>query len=78
MITAYKLALLTNMPAVMLTEGIRQSGYKKDKFETAEFLGMSNGNQFVYNVSYIKNNEFQECKVFVSYDSVADTVKVSY
>lgn len=78
MITADKLRLLTNMPPVMLTEGIRQSGYKKDKFETSEFLGMSNGNQFVYKVSYIEDNEFQECKVFVQYDPITQNVKVDY
>ena len=78
MITADKLRLLTNMPPVMLTEGIRQSGYKKDKFETSEFLGMSNSNQFVYKVSYIENNEFQECKVFVSYETVTGKVTVDY
>lgn len=78
MITADKLRLLTNMPPVMLTEGIRQSGYKKDKFETAEFLGMSNGNQFVYKVSTIENDTFIECKVFVNYDSVTGKVTVDY
>ena len=78
MITADKLFLLTNMPPVMLTEGIRKSGYKKDKFETCRFLGLSNGNQFVYKAEYIENNEFQECKVFVSYDSVTGKVTVDY
>lgn len=78
MITADKLYLLTNMPPVMLTEGIRQAGYKKDKFETAQFLGMSNGNQFVYKVEYIENNEFQECKVFVNYDTVTGKLTVDY
>lgn len=78
MITADKLRLLTNMPPVMLTEGIRKTGYKKDKFETSEFLGLSNSNLFVYKVSYIEDNEFQECKVFVSYDSATGTLKVDY
>ena len=78
MITADKLRLLTNMPPVMLTEGIRESGYKKDKFETSEFLGMSNGNQFVYKASYIEDNEFKECKVFVSYDPSTGKVTVDY
>ena len=78
MITADKLRLLTNMPPVMLTEGIRQTGYKKDKFETAEFLGMSNGNQFVYKVSCIEDNDIKECKVFVSYDPVTGKVTVDY
>jgi hypothetical protein len=39
MITADKLALLTNMPAVMLTTGIQAAGYKKDKFTKAQVPG---------------------------------------
>ena len=78
MITANQLRLLTNMPPIMLTEGIRERGYKKDKFETAEFLGMSNGNQFVYKTSYIEDNDIKECKVFVSYDSATGKVTVDY
>ena len=78
MITADKLKLLTNMPAVMLTTGIQAAGYKKDKFETAKFLGITNGGQFCYNVSYIEDKEIHETKVFVSYDSVADKVAVDY
>lgn len=78
MITADKLRLLTNMPPVMLTEGIRQAGYGKDKFETAQFLGLSNGNQFVYKVEYIEDNEFQETKVYVTYDPTADKVSLDY
>lgn len=78
MITADKLRLLTNMPPIMLTEGIRQSGYKKDKFETSEFLGMSNAGQFCYEVSYIEDNEFHDTKVFVSYDGATGKVSVDY
>ncbi len=78
MITADKLRLLTNMPPVMLTEGIRQAGYKKDKFETAQFLGITNAGLFCYKAEYIEDNEFQETKVFVKYDPTADKVSVGY
>jgi hypothetical protein len=78
MITADKLRLLTNMPPVMLTEGIRQAGYKKDKFETAQFLGMTNATEFCYKVAYLEDNEFHETKVFVRYDPTADKVSVGY
>ena len=78
MITADKLKLLTNMPAAMLTMGIQSSGYKKDKFTSAKFLGLTNGGQFCYTATYIEDNEPQECKVFVSYDSSTDSVKVDY
>ena len=78
MITADKLTLLTNLPAVMLTTAIQQAGYKKDRFTKAKFLGLSNGNQFVYSVTYIEDNEEQVCKVFVNYDPTADRVSVDY
>lgn len=78
MITADKLTLLTNMPAVMLTTAIQAAGYKEDKFQTAKFLGLSNGKQFVYNVTYIEDNEIHSTKVFVDYDPTVDRVSVDY
>jgi hypothetical protein len=78
MITADKLRLLTNLPAVMLTTAIQTAGYKKDKFQTAKFLGLTNGGQFCYSVTYIEDNEVQTTKVFVSYDPTADKVSVDY
>lgn len=78
MIVADKLALLTNMPAAMLTTGIQQAGYKKDSFQTAKFLGLSNGNEFVYSTTYIKDGAVCKTKVFVRYDPAQDTVNVDY
>lgn len=79
MITADKLALLTNMPTVMLTTGIQQSGYKEDKFYTSKFLGLTNGNEFCYSATY-KNfdGDLKICKVFVNYDPTKDSVTVDY
>ena len=78
MITADQLRLLTNMPPFMLTEAIRQAGYKKDKFETSKLLGMTNAGQFCYEVSYIQDNEFYHTKVFVSYDQATGKLSVDY
>lgn len=78
MITADKLALLSNMPAAMLTMGIQSAGYKKDSFNTAKFLGLSNSNQFVYSATYVEDGEIQTTKVFVSYDPTADKVSMDY
>ena len=78
MITANQLRLLTNMPPVMLTEAIQKTGYKTDKFETSEFLGLTNGGQFCYKVSYIEDNEFHDTKVFVSYDPASGRVSAEY
>ena len=78
MITADKLKLLTNMPAVMLTTAIQAAGYKKDRFTKAKFLGMTNAGLFCYTATYIEDNAEQECKVFVKYDPTADRVSVDY
>ena len=78
MITADKLKLLTNFPVFMLTTLIQQAGYKKDKFNTAKFLGITNGGQFCYSVTYVEDGEECNTKVFLNYDSVADAVSVDY
>ena len=79
MITADKLKLLTNMPASMLTTGIRSAGYKKDQFLRAVFRGITNGGQFCYSCEYKDEiGEIQPCQVFVSYDPTADRVSVDY
>jgi hypothetical protein len=78
MITSDKLKLLTNFPAFMLTTLIQQAGYKKDKFNTAKFLGITNGGQFCYSVTYVEDGEECNTKVFLNYDSVADAVSADY
>jgi hypothetical protein len=78
MVTADKLKLLTNFPAFMLTTLIQQAGYKKDKFNTAKFLGITNGGQFCYSVTYVEDGEDCNTKVFINYDSVADAVSADY
>jgi len=78
MITADKLKLLTNFPVFMLTTLIQQAGYKKDKFNTAKFLGITNGGQFCYSVTYVEDGEECNTKVFLNYDSVADAVSADY
>jgi hypothetical protein len=78
MVTADKLKLLTNFPAFMLTTLIQQAGYKKDKFNTAKFLGLTNGGQFCYSVTYVEGGEECNTKVFLNYDSVTDAVSADY
>lgn len=65
MITADLIKTLTEFGPQGLTQLIRRSGYKEDKFITARFLGLTNGGQFCYLCKY--PGEFEdECKVFVS------------
>ena len=80
MITAERLKTLTSFTAQGLTEGIRKTGYKTDKFNTAKFLGMTNGRQFCYSVTYTDMIEGDECttKVYISYNPTEDRVIVDY
>ncbi len=81
MITADKLQLLTNLPAVMLTTAIQQAGYKKVKFQTAKFLGMTNGGQFCYSVTYFDEagtGQDEVGKVFVTYESATGAVTADF
>jgi hypothetical protein len=68
MITADKLAELIGYTAPALTNAINNAGYKGDFFEHAEFVGMTNGNQFCYKVSYKENGSRGTCKVFLTYN----------
>ena len=78
MITAERLKTLTSFTAQGLTEGIRRAGYRKDSFETAKFLGITNGGQFAYSATYVEDGQKCTTKVFLSYDPTADRVSVEY
>jgi hypothetical protein len=78
MITADKLALLTNMPTAMLTQalGKKANGYI---LAGSKFLGLTNGGQFCYSV-VLKSKDFEGTdsgKVFLSYDPTADRVSAT-
>lgn len=80
MILADTLKTLTTFTAPALTRAIQLAGYKRDKFNTAKFLGMTNGGQFCYSVTYTDEIEGDECttKVYISYDPTAGRVSVDY
>ncbi len=69
MITADKLRLLTNMPAVMLEQTLPVKG--RPKLATARFLGITNGHEFCYAVV---DTDGGEGKVFMNYDPTVDKV----
>jgi len=77
MITADKLALLTNMPAAMLHQALGKQG-KGYELTGAKFLGITNGGQFCYNVVYkVKDDGKDSTKVFLSYDPTVDRVSAT-
>ena len=78
MILADTLKTLTSFTAPALTRAIRIAGYKKDSFQTAKFLGMTNGNQFCYSVTYVEDGEECTTKVFLTYDPVVGGITADY
>jgi hypothetical protein len=71
MITAKELKEITTLTAGRLTQMIRESGYKRDQFLTAKFLGITNAGQFCYDVEYMDKHQadkISRTKVFVSKD----------
>jgi hypothetical protein len=78
MITADKLALLTNMPAVMLTMAAKEAGYKGPEFTSCKFLGITNGGQFCYTVVYHVKGGTDSTKIFLTYDPTKDQVIADY
>lgn len=78
MILADTLKTLTSFTAPALTRAIRIAGYKKDSFQTAKFVGMTNGGQFCYSVTYVEDGEEYTTKVFLTYDSVVGGITADY
>ena len=54
------------------------SGYKGDRYTHAEFLGITNGEQFCYAVEYVEDGETHKTKVFLTYLPETDRVKLEY
>ena len=69
MITADRLAQLTQLSADDINKVMQDSGYSEDTYLTARFLGLTNSGQFCYSVQYDYPGEgLQHGKVFLSYD----------
>ena len=65
MITKDTIDTFSKLTAQHLTEMIRCAGYKKDTFQGARFVGITNGAQFCYEVDYDDFGELTRTKVFV-------------
>ena len=78
MITAETLTLLSTMGTHALSTVLASSGYKDCKFKSAKFLGLTNGKQFCYSTTFVEDGEAQTGKVFVTYDSVNDSITADF
>jgi hypothetical protein len=80
MITADTLKTLTSFTAPALSRALDVSGYKDCVFNTAEFLGITNGGQFCYKVTYRDERDGLDAigKVFLTYNSGAGSVTADF
>ena len=81
MITAQTLQGLINFTTKDLAKILDTSGYSMCAFETAEFLGITNGGQFCYKVTYFDEagtGEQETGKVFVSLDSATGVLTADF
>ena len=81
MILADTLKVLTTMGPTALKQVLDASGYTGNVFKTAEFLGITNGGEFAYKVTFNDEeamNEDAAGKVFVKYDQVSHTITADF
>ena len=80
MITADTLKTLTTFTAKGLAGALANSGYSGWEIKSAKFVGITNGGQFCYSMTYDDRNGLgeQKGKVFLTYDPVAGKVSAEY
>ena len=81
MITADTLKTLTTFTTHGLAMTLHHSGYTGCSFKTAKFLGITNGGQFCYSVTYHDDagtGEIETGKVFLTYDHAAGKVTADF
>ena len=81
MITAEALQTLTTFTRGALARALADSGYTGASFESAKFLGITNGGQFCYSVTYFDEagtGQVETGKVFLSYDPAQGRVTADY
>jgi hypothetical protein len=80
MITAETLKTLTTFSSGALARALALSGYNDLVFDGCKFLGITNGGQFCYSVSYFDEHlgEDDTGKVYLTYDQATGSVKADY
>jgi hypothetical protein len=80
MITADTLKTLTSFTTHGLAMALHHSGYTGAAFKSCKFLGLTNGGQFCYHVTFYDEEGMGEGhgKVFLSYDPAKGQVIAGY
>ncbi len=80
MITAETLKTLIGFTPEALARALAVSGYKGAQFKSSKFLGITNGGQFCYSVSYFDEHLGEDAtgKVFLTYNPAEGKVTAGY
>jgi hypothetical protein len=78
MITADTLEVLTSYSPQYLTRAAQNAGYKGPVFTGCKFLGITNGGQFCYTVTFPVKDGTDSTKVFLTYDHAGNRVIADY
>jgi hypothetical protein len=81
MLTADKVKLLTTMGPTALKLTLASSGYTGQAFKSAKFVGITNGGQFCYQVTYFDDactGKDEIGKVFVAYNHANDSITADF
>jgi len=79
MVLAEDIEILSRFTAADLTDLIRLTGYKGDKFLTAKFVGITNSGHFCYTVTYKGEDQcIERTKVFVDQCPDTGATRVEY
>ncbi len=72
MILADTVRTLTTLTPTSLAQVLAHSGHRDRLFKTAEFVGITNGGEFAYRVTWpdADRDRAGQSKVFVRYDAV--------
>jgi len=70
MVTAEQVDIMRHLTTLDLEELIQRAGYLQDRFTDSNFVGITNGGQFCYRVSFMDNSSNLEdrAKVFVDWN----------
>jgi hypothetical protein len=81
LILADTVKTLTSLTPTSLAQVLKHSGHKDAAFKAADFVGITNGGEFAYKVTFFDRESTggdQVGKVFVKYDTVTGYMTADY
>jgi hypothetical protein len=81
LILADTVKTLTSLTPTSLAQVLKHSGHKDAAFKAADFVGITNGGEFAYKITFFdreSTGKDQVGKVFVKYDTVSGYMTADY